>query len=240
LLQFFHLDSEHSEFTYKGIGDSILELNLEIRMNVTGTFFTAGGFSFDGVAPASYAIFYGESNFGKISGEGVDQLTPTGRTGPLPDGTIGQELTLEGYYASTRFDLTGDLLLERGFPGSATAYADPLTGVIHREGVATIIGGTGHFKGATGTKQIVNDGQTEVATGSPPGSLGIIGFFLGTYIVDVTLPDASIDDLNYFRQFVGVLEPNSPSQITLEPIPSDSAPFLAAGVGSLIGEALTI
>jgi hypothetical protein len=216
-----------------------MELNLEIRMNITGTFFTAGGFSFDGVFPASYAIFYGESNFGKVSGEGVDQLTPTGRTGSLPDGTIGQELTLVGYFASTRFDLNGDLLLERGFPGSATAYADPLTGVIHREGVATIIGGTGHFKDATGTKRIINDGQTEVATGSPPGSQGIMGFFRGTYEVDVTLPNASIDDLNYFRQFVGVLESNSPSQMTLGLIPSDSAPFLGDGVGSMIGEALT-
>ncbi len=206
-----------------------MELNLQITMNATSTFFTAP-FSFTrSEEPANYAIFRGDSNLGRITGEGVSQTAPTGRTGLLPDGITGLELTLEGHFASTRFELTGDLLLERGFPGAFTAYADPLTGVFHEEGVATIIGGTGRFKGATGTDRLVQDGQVVIATGNPPGSLGAIGFSVGTFIIDINLPNASIDDLNFFRQFVGVLDPFNPSQITLEVI-SDPASIMAAGV----------
>ncbi len=206
-----------------------MELNLEIKMNATSTFFTAP-FSFTRAdAPANYAIFRGDSNLGKITGEGVSQTSPTGRTGPLPDGTSGLELTLDGHFASTRFDITGDLLFERGFPGAFTAFADPLTGAFHEEGVATIIGGTGRFKGATGTDRLVQDGQVMIASGNPPGSLGAIGFSQGTFIIDITLPNASQDDLIFFNQFVGVLDPFNPSQITVEVI-SDPASILAAGV----------
>lgn len=206
-----------------------MELNLQITMNATSTFFTAP-FSFSRrEEPANYAIFRGTSNLGNITGEGVSQTAPTGRTGPLPDGTSGLELTLVGHFASTRFELTGDLLFEQGFPGAFTAYADPLTGRFHEEGVATIIGGTGRFTGATGTDTLIQDGQVIIATGNPPGSLGAIGFSEGTFIIDITLPNASIDDLNFFRQFVGVLDPFSPTQITMDVI-SDSASILAASV----------
>ncbi|WP_019501935.1 hypothetical protein [Pseudanabaena sp. PCC 6802] len=211
-----------------------MELQLQLRLNASSTFFTAGGFSFDGISPANYAIFRGESNLGPITGEGVSQTTPTGRTGSLPDGTPGAELTLVGHFASTRFEKTGDLLLERGFPGAFTAYADPLTGIFHEEGVATIIGGTGRFKGATGTDRLVQDGQVVVATGNPPGSQGAIGFSQGTFIIDITLPNATADDVAFFRgPFLAVLDPSSsPSssaQLTMDIISSPADSILAAG-----------
>jgi hypothetical protein len=208
-----------------------MDLQLEIRLDATSTFFTAGGFSFDGIAPANYAIFHGESNLGPITGEGVSQTTPTGRMGKLPDGTDGIELTLVGHFASTRFGLTGDLILERGFPGAFTAYADPLTGIFHEEGVATIIGGTGRFKGATGTDRLVQDGQVVIATGTPPGSQGAIGFSEGTFVLDITIPNATADDIAYFRgAFVGTLDPNNSVQMTMAATSSPMDSILMAGV----------
>jgi hypothetical protein len=207
-----------------------MDLQLEIRLDATSTFFTAGGFSFNGTAPANYAIFHGESNLGPITGEGVSQTTPTGRTGKLPDGTDGIELTLVGHFASTRFGLTGDLVLERGFPGAFTAFADPLTGIFHEEGVATIIGGTGRFKGATGTDRLVQDGQVVIATGNPPGSQGAIGFSEGTFVLDITIPNATADDIAYFRgAFVGVADPSS-LQMTMSATSSPMDSILMAGV----------
>lgn len=213
-----------------------MDLQLRITLNASSTFFTAGGFSFNGTEPANYAIFHGESNLGPITGEGVSQTVPTGRTGSLPDGTPGVELTLVGHFASTRFGLTGDLLLERGFPGAFTAYADPLTGVFYEEGVATIIGGTGRFEGATGTDTLIQNGQVVIATGNPPGSQGAIGFSVGTFIIDVTIPDATAEDIAYFRgAFVGVVDPNSSpnnqAQLTsMDIINSSADSILAASV----------
>jgi hypothetical protein len=210
-----------------------MDLQLKITLTASSTFFTAGGFSFDGISPANYAIFRGDSNLGPITGEGVSQTTPTGRTGLLPDGTEGIELTLVGHFASTRFGLTGDLLLERGFPGAFTAYADPLTGIFYEEGVATIIGGTGRFEGATGTDTLIQNGQVVIATGNPPGSQGAIGYSVGTFIIDVTIPDATAEDIAYFRgAFVGVTDPNStPSnslQVSMDVFNSSADSILAA------------
>lgn len=174
-----------------GDGNHDEEKTIRIEATATSSFFTAP-FSFvelaPGEAPANYAIYSGTSNRGKFTGQGVSQSAPTGQTCTLPDGSSGIELKLVGHVAVSRFERTGDLLFERGSPGSLVACFNLSNGTFHEEGTVTIVGGTGRFSGATGTETVVVDGALLAAPGSPPGSLGTFGFSTGTFKFEITVP----------------------------------------------------
>jgi hypothetical protein len=136
---------------------------------------------------ANHAIYAGHSNLGRFTGQGMSQSAPTGRTCNLPDGSSGIELSLVDHWAVSRFERTGDLLLERGEPGSLVACLNLATGEFHEEGFVNIVGGTGRFSGATGREEVVVDGRLVVPFATP-GSQGFFGFSTGTFDFDVTVP----------------------------------------------------
>jgi PKD domain len=149
------------------------------------TSFGSAPFNFDGAGVANYAFFAGTSDLGKVTGQGISQSAPTGNTCTLPDGSSGIELKLVDHVAVTRFESTGDLLYERGQPGDLTACLNLQTGTFHEGGSVHIIGGTGGFKGATGSYVASQEGTILV----PPGSKQLqFGFALATYKYTITIP----------------------------------------------------
>jgi hypothetical protein len=164
------------------------EKTITIESTNTTTFFSAP-FNFDGPGVANYAIYSGKSNLGRITGQGVSQSAfttdpPTPCT--LPDGSSGVSLELVDHVAVTRFELTGDLLHERGKPGDLKACLNFATGIFHEEGTVEITGGTGRFSGAKGSYQADQNGQILV----PPGAQALqFGFATATYTYTITIPD---------------------------------------------------
>ena len=149
------------------------------------TSFGSAPFNFDGAGVANYAFFAGTSDMGKVTGQGISQSAPTGNTCTLPDGSSGIELKLVDHVAVTRFESTGDLLYERGQPGDLVACLNLQTGTFHEGGSVHIIGGTGAFKGATGSYVASQEGTILV----PPGSKQLqFGFALATYKYTITIP----------------------------------------------------
>jgi hypothetical protein len=148
------------------------------------TSFGSAPFNFDGAGVANYAFFAGNSDLGKVTGQGISQSAPTGASCTLPDGSSGIELKLVDHVAVTRFESTGDLLYERGQPGDLTACLNLQTGTFHEGGSVHIIGGTGGFLGATGSYVASQDGHILV----PPGSKQLqFGFALATYKYTITI-----------------------------------------------------
>jgi len=87
--------------------------------------------------------------------------------------------------AVTRFEETGDLLYERGKPGDLVACLNLQNGTFFEGGTVSIIGGTGRFKGVTGSYVAAQEGQILV----PPGSDKLqFGFATATYTYTLTVP----------------------------------------------------
>ena len=153
--------------------------------NNNTTTFGSSPFNFDGGGVANFAWFAGTGDLGKVTGQGISQSAPTGATCTLPDGSSGIELKLTAHVAVTRFESTGDLLYEKGQPGDLVACLNLQTGTFHEGGSVHIIGGTGAFKGATGSYVASQDGQILV----PPGAQQLqFGFALATYKYTITIP----------------------------------------------------
>jgi hypothetical protein len=167
------------------------EETLRIESHNTTSFMSAP-FNFTSQDPnvefkgvANYAFFSGVSNLGKLTGQGVSQSAPTGKSCTLPDGSEGIELKLEDHVAVTRFERNGDLLFERGKPGDLTACLNLSTGIFHEEGTIEITGGTGRFSGASGSYNAMQDGQVQVSSGSPALQFG---YATATYKYTLTVP----------------------------------------------------
>jgi hypothetical protein len=167
---------------------------ITIEAEATSTFFSAP-FNFEGAGTANYAVYSGRSNLGRFTGQGVSQSAPT--TDPptactLSDGTAGIRLALTNHVAVSRFELQGDLLIERGGPGALTACLDLASLRFEETGTVQIVGGTGRFEGATGTEDVTVSGQILVSEPPAPGSTtGLaFGYSTGTFTFNITVPDA--------------------------------------------------
>jgi len=152
------------------------------------TTFGSAPFNFTGDGVANFAWYAGTSEMGKVRGEGISQSAATGRNCTLPNGTSGIELKLVDHSAVTRFEDTGDLLYERGKPGDLVACLNLQNGTFFESGTVNIIGGTGRFKGATGSYMATQEGTILV----PPGSDKLqFGFATATYIYTLTVPQGN-------------------------------------------------
>jgi hypothetical protein len=158
---------------------------IEATSRASGSFVTAS-FSFDGKTPADYAVFTEKGNLGVLTGQGVSQTKPDGKTCTLPDGSSGIELTLVEHAAVTRVQATGDLFFEHGNPDSLiSCLSNNITGTyraFHEVGTVDIVGGTGRFSGASGTEHFTVDGGIFVF----PDSVGFFGFSSGTFTLRIT------------------------------------------------------
>jgi len=149
------------------------------------TTFGSAPFNFTGDGVANFAWYTGTGELGRVTGQGISQTNITGRACRMPDGTTGVEGKLTDHVAVTRFEDTGDLLYERGKPGDLTACLNFQTGAFIEGGTVSIIGGTGRFKGATGSYVAEQEGQILV----PPGSDKLqFGYATAKYTFTVTVP----------------------------------------------------
>jgi hypothetical protein len=165
------------------------------------TTFGSAPFNFTGDGVANFAWYSGNSELGKVTGQGVSQSAPTGRSCMLPDNSSGIELKLVDHTAVTRFEETGDLLYERGKPGDLVACLNLQNGTFFESGTVSIIGGTGRFKGATGSYTASQNGQILV----PPGSDKLqFGFATATYTYTLTVPQGNTPTLG---QTVAIASP---------------------------------
>jgi hypothetical protein len=145
---------------------------------------------------ANVAMYAGQGNAGKFTGQGISQSVTTFPLKPckLDDGTPGFELHLIGHIASTRFD-TGDLLFEHGGLNALIACTDFNTGRFDERGTVDIIGGFGKYEGAQGTETVEQHGQVFVFAGGPTGNPnppygadGAFGFSHGAFVATFTVP----------------------------------------------------
>ncbi|MDZ4798629.1 MAG: PKD domain-containing protein [Bryobacteraceae bacterium] len=157
---------------------------LQFESNNTTTF-GSSPFNFAGDGVANYAWYAGNSDMGRITGQGVSQSGATGKSCTMPGGATGIELKLVDHVAVTRFERTGDLLYEKGKPGDLVACLNLANGTFREQGSVEITGGTGAFKGAKGSYYAVQDGLIMV----PPGSDKLqFGFATAVYSYTITLP----------------------------------------------------
>ena len=172
--------------------------SLKWSMQANASFFTA---PYSYTTPdnlANYAVWSGNSNLGRINGQGVSQsgiqYDSSGSPvfGTAPNGLQGVQLKLEGHYATTTLDSTLDAVFDRGFAGDFTAIADFSTGRFYEWGKSTIVGGTGAFEGATGTIDLTQEGIIQVnvngKTQEPEGANGAFGYARGNFKYDIILP----------------------------------------------------
>ena len=104
---------------------------------------------------ANVAMYAGEGNAGKFTGQGISQSVVTFPLKPckLDDGTPGFELHLIGHIASTRFD-TGDLLFEHGGLNAHRLRTPPGDSM---NGTVDLVNGFGKYAGARVRGQFSTD-----------------------------------------------------------------------------------
>src|SRR3954453_9732727 len=93
-------------------GGSVHAQSTTTTMKFTSTNTTTFGsapYNFTGDGVANFAWYGGNSDLGKVTGQGISQSAPTGRSCTLPNGSSGIELKLVDHVAVTRFEDTGDL-----------------------------------------------------------------------------------------------------------------------------------
>ena len=163
---------------------------IEITTKSATSSFWNANFSFDGKGMANQAIYSGDSSMGPFTGEGMSQSAFDGKACVL-NGIQGQELSLVGHFASTKYQRTGDLLFERGKPGDLISCLLPdLT--FEERGTVDIVGGTGAFSGAHGTEAVLQRGQIKAAgVGVNPDlspAFAAFGSSQGTFNPTFTVP----------------------------------------------------
>jgi hypothetical protein len=171
---------------------------------------------------ANYAVWSGDSNLGRINGQGVSQsgiqYDSSGSPvfGTAPNGLQGVQLKLEGHYATTSLDSNLDAVFDRGYAGDFTAIADFSTGKFYEWGQSTFVGGAGAFEGATETISLTQEGIIQVIINGksqvPEGDNGAFGFARGIFDYNLSLP--GVNNIFLLCQKRGIALPSiaSPAQ----------------------------
>jgi hypothetical protein len=114
-----------------------------------GCTFTNTSITFDGVNDASISTCMESDSFGLATGQVIGAYYDSGLSCTAPDGTAGETYTLEFATGASIYTAFNDQLFS--YSETGTLCTSLTTGVGGGKTTFTVSGGTGRFKGATGS-----------------------------------------------------------------------------------------